>query len=65
MRHLSVASFYGKLLALHTNIRKGWKGLPRTNTLAYYENLEIEEEKSFITLAPEEPKPGCPDVVVP
>ncbi len=25
------------LLASHTNIRLGWKGLPRTNTLAYYE----------------------------
>jgi hypothetical protein len=22
-----------------TNIRLGWKGLPETNTLAYYENL--------------------------
>jgi hypothetical protein len=24
--------------ALPTNIRQGWKGLPGTNTLAYYEN---------------------------
>ena len=25
-------------LALPANIRLGWKGLPGTNTLAYYEN---------------------------
>jgi len=25
------------LLASPTNIRLGWKGLPRTNTLAYFE----------------------------
>ncbi len=25
-------------LALPANIRLGWKGLPETNTLAYYEN---------------------------
>jgi hypothetical protein len=24
---------------LHTNSRLGWKGLPETNTLDYYENL--------------------------
>jgi hypothetical protein len=28
----------GRPLALPTNIRPGWKGLPGTNTLAYYEN---------------------------
>jgi hypothetical protein len=27
-----------RLLASPTNIRLGWKGLPGTNTLAYYEN---------------------------
>jgi len=31
-------SLQGRPLALPTNIRLGWKGLPRTNTLAYYEN---------------------------
>jgi hypothetical protein len=25
--------------ALSVNIRQGWKGFPRTNTLAYYEHL--------------------------
>jgi hypothetical protein len=33
-------------------IRLGWKGLPGTNTLAYYENLLITDRKSFITLDP-------------
>jgi len=28
----------GRLLASATNIRLGWRGLPGTNTLAYYEN---------------------------
>jgi len=28
----------GRLLASPTNIRLGWKGLPRTNTLVYYKN---------------------------
>jgi hypothetical protein len=30
---------WGRLLALPTNIRLCWKGLPRTNTLANCENL--------------------------
>jgi hypothetical protein len=29
---------YGKLVALPTNIRQSGKGLPGTNTLAYYEH---------------------------
>jgi hypothetical protein len=33
------------------NNRQGWKGLPGTNTLAYYENLPITAVKSFIGLA--------------
>jgi hypothetical protein len=35
---LSDAPLYGRLLASFTNIRLSWKSLPRTNTLAYYEN---------------------------
>jgi hypothetical protein len=35
-----------------TNIRMGWKGLPGTNTLAYYEHSEIAGMKGFITLGP-------------
>jgi hypothetical protein len=37
-------------LTFPTNIRQGWKGLPGTNTLAYYENSKIADVKSFITL---------------
>jgi hypothetical protein len=40
------------LLALPANIRLGWKGLPGTNTLAYYGNLKITAAKSFIIQAP-------------
>jgi len=32
------ASSIGTAPALPTNIRLGWKSLPETNTLAYYEN---------------------------
>jgi hypothetical protein len=37
-----------RLLALPTNIRLGWKGLPGTNALGYYENPKITAVKSFI-----------------
>jgi hypothetical protein len=43
-----------RLLALHTNNRLGWKGLPGTNTLASYEILLITAVKFFITLAPDD-----------
>jgi hypothetical protein len=42
----------GRLLASPTNISLGRKILPGTNTLAYYENPQITDEKSFITLPP-------------
>ncbi len=32
------APLQGRLLALHSNIRQGWKGLPGTITLAYEEH---------------------------
>jgi hypothetical protein len=35
--HLNGASLR-QALTLLTNVRIGWKGLPDTNTLAYYEN---------------------------
>jgi hypothetical protein len=37
-KDLSGAPLYGRQLDLCKNIRLGWKGLPRTNALAYYEN---------------------------
>ncbi len=42
------APLKGRLLALPTNIGVGLKGLPRTNTLAYY----VTAVKSLKTLAP-------------
>jgi hypothetical protein len=30
----------------------GWKGLPGSNTIAYYEHLLITDINSFITLCP-------------
>jgi hypothetical protein len=33
---LSGVPLYGKLLALPTNIRQGWKGLQGTNAPAYW-----------------------------
>jgi hypothetical protein len=36
--HLSGTLLLGRLLALPKTIRQGWKDMPGTNTLAYYEN---------------------------
>jgi hypothetical protein len=38
-------STQGKLLASPTNIKLGWKSLPRTNTQAYFENPLITTVK--------------------
>ncbi len=51
MKHLSGAQLYGRLLALPTNIRLGWKGLPGTNALAYYEKAQLTAIKCITTLA--------------
>jgi hypothetical protein len=50
MASLSSVSFsgeplYDRLLALPTNIKKGWKSLPGLNTLAYLANLLIMRER--------------------
>ncbi len=37
--------------ALATTFRIGWKGLPATRTLAYYEHYESTALKGFITLS--------------
>jgi hypothetical protein len=49
---LSGAPLLGRLLASPTTIRLGWKGLPGTNTLAYYGNPQITAAKNFIVQAP-------------
>jgi hypothetical protein len=52
VKHLSGAPLQGRPLALPTKIRQGWKGLPRTNTLAYYGIPYIAAIKIFIVRAP-------------
>jgi hypothetical protein len=42
----------GQAPALPANIRLGWKNLPGTNALAYYQNSQITAVKSLITLSP-------------
>jgi hypothetical protein len=42
---LSDTPLLGRLLALSEEIRPDWKGLTRTNTLAYYEHLQISDIK--------------------
>jgi len=37
------------LLALPTNTRLGWKGLPGTNTLAYYKSVNYGRNKFYDT----------------
>jgi hypothetical protein len=49
VEHLKDASL-GQALALSTNISIGWKGLPGTNPIAYYKELQIMDIKRFITL---------------
>jgi hypothetical protein len=49
VKHFSGAPLYGRLLASPTNIRLGLKGLPRTNTLAYYENHKLWPQKVYGT----------------
>jgi hypothetical protein len=50
MRHLSGALL--RLLALPTNTILRWKGLPGTNTLAYYGNPKITAVISFMIQTP-------------
>ena len=40
-------NFPFKLLALPTNIRLDWEGLPGTNTVAYYERLKLRAQNIF------------------
>jgi hypothetical protein len=47
VKHLSGALLQGRLLAFHTNNILGWKGLPRANTLAYYENSKLTAVKVY------------------
>jgi len=50
-KHLTGVPLKGRRLALPTNNRLGWKSLPGTNTLAYYEKAQLTAGKSFIIFA--------------
>ncbi len=52
VEHLKGSSI-GLAPALPTNIRLGWKVLPRTKTLGCYEHSQITKDKSFITSGPD------------
>ncbi len=52
MKHLSGAPLKGRPLALPANIRLGWKSLPGTNTLAYYENQINYGRNKFYSAGP-------------
>jgi hypothetical protein len=49
VEHLTGSSI-GKAPAFPTNIRLGWKGFLRTNTLAYCKNSKLTAVKHFITI---------------
>ncbi len=44
------ASLLGRLLALPKYIRQGWKDLPGTNTLVFFQTLVNYGRKSYIIL---------------
>ncbi len=50
--HVKVTSLKDRLLYLFTNVRLRLKGMPTTNTLAYYEHSDIYDVKILITLGP-------------
>jgi hypothetical protein len=52
VEHLKGASL-GLAPALPANARRGWKGFPGTNTLAYYGYMQMSSIKSFIAQGPE------------
>jgi hypothetical protein len=51
VKHKNCASL-GWALVLPPNIILGWRGLPGTNTQAYYKNPSITAVKSYIILPP-------------
>ncbi len=51
-KHLSSAPHLCRLLTSPTNVRLGRRGLPRTNTPAYYKDSQITVVKSFVKFGP-------------
>jgi hypothetical protein len=52
MKYFSGTPLLSRLMALATNTKLGWKGLPKANTLAYYEHSKIADIKTFKTFGP-------------
>jgi hypothetical protein len=52
LKQLLGAPFKGKLLASPVNIRLGWKGFSRTNTLAYFRKSVNYSRKKILLQAP-------------
>jgi hypothetical protein len=46
VEHLSGTPLFNRLMAVSANIRQGWKGLPGTNTLAYYKKWTKKAHKT-------------------
>ncbi len=42
----------GSLPSLRTNIRLGWKGLPRTKSVAYFEHISNYSRKELYNIGP-------------
>jgi hypothetical protein len=54
LKHLSDASFLGKLLAFPANVRLDWKVIASSNTLPYLASSIVMKKKCFITFPPDE-----------
>jgi hypothetical protein len=50
VKHLSDAQHLGRLLALPTNIRLGWRGLPRTKHSSLLQKFVNYECKKFYNI---------------
>ncbi len=53
MKYFSDAPLFDKFLTFSTNNMLGWKGLPGTNTLAYYKHSYITDVKMIVASTPE------------
>jgi len=61
LKHLSDASFLGKLLVLPANVRLDWKVISRYEHSSLFGLIISNKGKSLITLTPEHPEvpPAC------
>jgi hypothetical protein len=52
VKHLSGAPSYGRLMALPTNIRLGWKVLTGINAPAYWVLSEVKKKRKYFEKGP-------------